>query len=130
MTVIPTEWREPDSRPGLYYELLWTALAVAVLGAIAAWEPFSMTVDVTPTRLLGSLALGAVLASGLTYVSFGNERTRQLWSDFRIRFVALFVLIMGGQLGLDVAPTWTLLTGLATFLAYVPLRLLVYRRTQ
>lgn len=130
MSVIPTEWREPDSRPGLYYELLWTVLAVAVLGAIVHWEPSSIAVDVTTTRLFGSLALGGILAGGLAYVSFGNERIQQLWSDSRIRFVALFALIMSWQLGFDVAPTWTLLAGLATCLAYVPLRVFVYRHTQ
>lgn len=130
MSAIPTTWGEPDSRPGLCYDLLWTTLAVAVLGAVAYWEPFSIAVSITPTRLLGATAIGGTLGVALTYGSFVSERSQRLWADFRIRFGGLFVLIMGGQVGLAVAPTWTLLTMLVTFLAVIPLRVYVYLRAR
>ncbi|SEH53803.1 hypothetical protein SAMN05192561_105101 [Halopenitus malekzadehii] len=130
MSAIPTEWGEPDSRLGVYYELLWIGLAVVVLAALAYWEPFSITVSITPQRLAGATILGVVLGIAVMYVSFVNERFQRLWADFRIRFISLFVLIMGGQLGLAVAPTWTVLTMLATFLTLIPLRLAIYLRTR
>jgi len=106
MSVIPTEWGEPDSRPGVYYDLLWIGLAVVVLGALAYWEPFSISVSITPQRLFGATILGVVLGIAVTYGSFVNERYQRLWADGRIRFAGLFAIIMGGQLGLAVAPTW------------------------
>ena len=130
MSVIPTEWGEPDSRLGLYYDLLWTGLAVVVLGALAYWEPFSITVSITPQRLAGATILGMILSVAVMYGSFVSERFQRLWADFRIRFAALFMLIMGGQLGLAVAPTWTVLTMLATFLTFIPLRVAIYRRNR
>lgn len=130
MSVIPTDWGEPDSRQGFYYDLLWTGLAVVVLGSIAYWEPFSITVSITPPRLAGATVIGGVLGVAITYGSFGSERLQRLWADFRVRFVGLFVLIMAGQLGLTVAPTWTLLTMLVTFLTFIPLRVTVYVRTR
>ncbi|WP_256295976.1 hypothetical protein [Haloarchaeobius salinus] len=130
MSVIPTEWGEPDSRLGLYYELLWIGLAVVVFGALAYWEPFSITVSITPQRLAGATILGVVLGIAVTYGTFVSDRFQGLWADFRIRFAGLFVLIMGVQLGLAVAPTWTVLTMLATFLTLVPLRIAIYLRTR
>jgi len=129
MSAIPTEWGEPDSRSGVYYDLLWMGLAVVVLGALTYWKPFSITVSITPQRLAGATILGVVLGIAVTYGSFVNERFQRLWADFRIRFAGLFVLIMGGQLGLAVAPTWTILTMLATFLTLIPLRVAIYLRT-
>ena len=130
MSVIPTEWGEPDSRPGVYYDLLWIGLAVVVLGALAYWEPFSITVSITPQRLAGAMILGIVLGIAVTYGSFVSERYQRLWADGRIRFSGLFVLIMGGQLGLAVAPTWTVLTMLVTFFTLIPLRVAIYLRTR
>lgn len=130
MSVSPSEWGEPDSRPGVYYELLWAGLAVVVFGAVAYWEPFSITVSITPQRLAGATILGVVLSVAMTYGSFVSERFQRLWANFRIRVIGLFVLIMGGQLGLAVAPTWTVLTTLATFLTFIPLRVAIYLRTR
>lgn len=130
MSVTPTEWGEPDSRPGVYYDLLWIGLAVVVFGALAYWEPFTITVSITPQRLVGATILGMVLGIAVTYGSFVSERFQRLWADFRIRFAGLFVLIMGGQLGLAVAPTWTVLTMLAVFLTLIPLRVAIYLRTR
>ncbi|WP_066415330.1 hypothetical protein [Halorubrum aethiopicum] len=130
MSVIPTEWGEPGSRPGVYYELLWIGLAMVVLVALAYWEPFSITVSVTPQRLAGATLLGGVLGIAVTYGSFVSERFQRLWAAFRIRFISLFVLIMGGQLGLAVAPSWTVLTMLATFLTLIPLRVAIYLRAR
>ncbi|ELY62058.1 hypothetical protein C492_08515 [Natronococcus jeotgali DSM 18795] len=121
MSLIPTEWGEPDSRPGIYYELLWIGLAVVVLGTLAYWEPFLITISIT---------LGVILGIAVTYSSFVSERFQRLWADFRIRFAGLFVLSMGVQLGLAVAPTWTVLTMLVTFLILIPLRVAVYLRTR
>ena len=129
MSVIPTEWGEPDSRPGVYYDLLWIGLAVVVFGALAYWEPFSITVSITPQRLFGATILGVVLGIAVTYGSFVNERYQRLWADGRIRFAGLFAIIMGGQLGLAVAPTWTVLTMLVTFSTLIPLRVAIYLRT-
>ncbi|NKE37323.1 hypothetical protein GWG54_16165 [Natronococcus sp. JC468] len=130
MSVIPTEWGKPDSRPGIYYELLWIGLAVVVLGTLAYWEPFSITISITPQRLASATTLGVILGIAVTYSSFVSERFQRLWADFRIRFAGLFVLSMGVQLGLAVAPTWTVLTMLATFLILIPLRVAVYLRTR
>jgi len=124
------EWGEPDSRPGLYYDLLWTGFAVVVFAALAYWEPFSITVSTTPLRLAGATILGVILGVSVTYGSFVSERLQRLWADFQIRFAGLFVLIMGGQLGLTIAPTWTVLTTLATFLTFIPLRIAIYLRTR
>ena len=130
MSVVPTEWGEPDSRPGTYYDLLWTGVAVVVVGTVVYWEPFSLTVFVTAQRLTGATILGVGLGIAVTYGSFVSERYQRLWADFRIRFTGLFILIMTGQLGLAVAPTWTLLTMLATLLTLIPLRVLVYLHTR
>ncbi|SEP34602.1 hypothetical protein SAMN05216388_11131 [Halorientalis persicus] len=130
MSVIPTEWGEPDSRPGVYYDLFWTGLAVVVFGAVAYWEPFSITVSITPQRLAGATILGMILSAALTYGSFVSKRLQQLWANFRIRFVGLFLLIMAGQLALAVAPTWTVLTLLVAFLTFIPLRVAIYLRTR
>ncbi|ELY63528.1 hypothetical protein C492_07015 [Natronococcus jeotgali DSM 18795] len=157
MSVIPTEWGKPDSRPGIYYELLWIGLAVVVLGTLAYWEPFSITISITPQRLASATTLGVILGIAVTYSSFVSERFQRLWADFRlgvilgiavtyssfvserfqrlwadfrIRFAGLFVLSIGVQLGLAVAPTWTVLTMLATFLILIPLRVAVYLRTR
>lgn len=130
MRVFPTEWGEPDSRPDVYYDLLWIGLAVVVFGVLAYWEPFSITVSITPQRLAGATLLGVVLGVAVTYGLFVSERFQRLWADSRIRFAGIFVLIMGGQLGLAVAPTWTVLTMLATFLTLIPLRIAIYLRTQ
>lgn len=130
MSVSPTELGEPDSRRGVYYDLLWAGLAVVVFGALAYREPFPITVSITPQRLAGTTILGVVLSVAMTYGSFVSERFQRLWANFRIRFVGLFVLIMGGQLGLAVAPTWTVLTMLATFLTFIPLRVAIYLRTR
>ena len=130
MSVIPPEWAEPDSRPGLYYELLWIGLAVVVLGALAYWEPFSITVSITPQRLAGATILGVVLGIAVMYGGFVNERFQRLWADSRIRFVGLFVLILGVQLGLAVAPASMVLTMLATFLTLIPLRVAIYLRSR
>lgn len=130
MSVIPTEWGEPDSRPGVYCDLFWTGLAVVVFGAVAYWEPFSITVSITPQRLAGATTLGMILSAALMYGSFVSKRLQQLWANFRIRFVGLFVVIMAGQLGLTVAPTWTVLTMLVAFLTFIPLRVAIYLRTR
>jgi hypothetical protein len=128
MSVIPAEWSEPDSRPGLYYDLFWMGLAVVVFGALAYLEPFYITVSSTPRRLAGATILGVVLASTMTYGSFGSERLQRLWAEFRLRFVGMFVIAMGVQLGLAVAPAWTVLTALATFVTLIPLRVVIYLR--
>lgn len=130
MSVVPKEWSEPDSRLGVYYQLFWIGLAVAVLGVLVYWEPFAITVSITPRRLAGATILGVILGIAVTYGSFMSERLQRLWADSRIRFAGLFVLIMGVQLGLDVAPTWTVLTMLASFLTLIPLRIAVYFRTR
>ncbi len=103
---------------------------MVVLVALAYWEPFSITVSVTPQRLAGATLLGGVLGIAVTYGSFVSERFQRLWAAFRIRFISLFVLIMGGQLGLAVAPSWTVLTMLATFLTLIPLRVAIYLRAR
>lgn len=130
MSVIPTGWGEPDSRLGAYYHLLWIGLVVVGLGALTYWERSPVTVSITPQRLAGATILGVVLGIGVTYGSFVSERFQRLWADFRIRFPSLFVLIIGGQLGLAVAPTWTVLTMLVTFLTLIPLRVAIYLRTR
>jgi hypothetical protein len=130
MSVIPTEWAEPDSRLGFYYDLLWTGLVVVVFGVLAYWEPFSITVSITPQRLAGATILGVILSVAMTYGSFVSGRFQRLWADFRIRFASLFMLIMGGQFGLAVAPTWMVLTVLMTFLTFIPLRVAIYLHTR
>jgi hypothetical protein len=66
----------------------------------------------------------------MTYGSFGSERLQRLWAEFRLRFVGMFVIAMGVQLGLAVAPAWTVLTALATFVTLIPLRVAIYLRTR
>ena len=128
MTVVPTEWSEPDSRLGVYYELLWIALAIVGFGALAFWELFSITVSITPQRLSGATILGVTLGIAVTYGSFVSER--RLWENSSIRFAGLFIFIMGVQLGLNVAPTWTVLTMLALLLTLIPLRVAIYLHTR
>ena len=130
MTVVPTEWSEPDSRLGVYYELLWIALAIVGFGALAFWELFSITVSITPQRLSGATILGVTLGIAVTYGSFVSERFQRFWENSRIRFAGLFIFIMGVQLGLDAAPTWTVLTMLAFLLTLIPLRVVIYFRTR
>ncbi|CDK40017.1 MULTISPECIES: hypothetical protein [unclassified Halorubrum] len=128
MTVVPTEWSEPDSRLGVYYELLWIGLAILGFGAVAYWEPFSITVSITPQRLAGATTLGVALGIAVTYGSFVSERSQRLWENSRIRFAGLFIFVMGVQLGLNVAPTWTVLTMLALLFTLIPLRVAIYFR--
>ena len=128
MTVVPTEWSEPDSRLGTYYDLLWTGLAIVALGAVVYWEPISITVSITPQRLAGATILGVTLGIAVTYGSFVSER--RLWENSSIRFAGLFIFIMGVQLGLNVAPTWTVLTMLALLLTLIPLRVAIYLHTR
>ena len=130
MTVVPTEWSEPDSRLGAYYDLLWTGLAIVALGVLVYWEPVSITVSITPQRLVGATILGVTLGIAVTYGSFVSERFQRLWKNSRIRFAGLFVFIMGVQLGFNVAPTWTVLTMLAYFFILIPLRVGIYFRTR
>jgi len=130
MTVVPPEWSEPDSRLGVYYELFWIGLAIVGFGALAYWELFSITIAVTPQRLASATLLGVTLGIAVTYGSFVSERVQRLWETSRIRFAALFVFAIGVQLGLDVAPTWTVLTMLAFLLTLIPLRVAVYFRTR
>jgi len=130
MTVAPPEWSEPDSRLGVYYELFWIGLAIVGFGALAYWELFSITIAVTPQRLASATLLGVTLGIAVTYGSFVSERVQRLWETSRIRFAALFVFAIGVQLGLDVAPTWTVLTMLAFLLTLIPLRVAVYFRTR
>jgi hypothetical protein len=130
MTVVPTEWSEPDSRLGVYYELLWIALAIVGFGALAFWELFSITVSITPQRLSGATILGVTLGIAVTYGSFVSERFQRFWENSRIRFAGLFIFIMGVQLGLNVAPTWTVLTMLALLLTLIPLRVAIYLHTR
>ena len=130
MTVVPTEWSEPDSRLGTYYDLLWTGLAIVALGAVVYWEPLSITVSITPQGLAGATILGVALGIAVTYSSFVSERFQRLWETSRIRFAGLFIFVMGVQLGLRVAPTWTVLTMLAFLLTLIPLRVAVYFRTR
>jgi|AntRauMinimDraft_4_1070384.scaffolds.fasta_scaffold00847_1 hypothetical protein len=122
MPSIPPEWGEPDSRLGVYYDILWIGLAVVGIVVLTSWEVFSITVSTTPQRLVGATIIGGTLGVAVTYGSFVSERTQQFWEDSRIRFASLFILIMGVQLGLYVAPAWTVLTLLASFLTLVPLR--------
>ena len=128
MTVVPTEWSEPDSRLGVYYELLWIGLAIVGFGALAYWELFSITVSITPQRLAGATILGVTIGIAVMYGSFVSER--RLWENSSIRFAGLFIFIMGVQLGLDAAPTWTVLTMLAFLLTLIPLRVVIYFRTR
>jgi len=130
MTVVPTEWSEPDSRLGVYYELLWIALAIVGFGALAYWELFSITVSITPQRLSGATILGVTLGIAVTYGSFVSERFQRFWENSRTRFAGLFIFIMGVQLGLNVAPTWTVLTMLALLLTLIPLRVAIYLHTR
>lgn len=131
MSIIPIEWGEPNSPPGVYFDLLSTGLVVVVFGALAYWQPFSITVSITPRRLAGATLLGVIFSVAMAYVSFVNERFRHLWVDSHfIRFAGIFVLIIGGQLGLAIVPTWTVLTILATFLTFIPLRVAIYLRTR
>ena len=130
MTVVPTEWSEPDSRLGVYYELLWIGLAIVGFGAVVYWELFSITVSITPQRLVGATILGVTLGIAVTYGSFVSDRFQRLWENSRIRFAGLFVFIIGVQLGFNVAPTWTVLTMLAYFFILIPLRVGIYFRTR
>ena len=130
MTVVPTEWSEPDSRLGVYYELLWIGLAIVGFGAVAYWDLFSITVSITPQRLVGATILGVTLGIAVTYGSFVSERFQRLWENSRIQFAGLFVFIIGVQLGFNVAPTWTVLTMLAYFFILIPLRVGIYFRTR
>lgn len=128
MTVVPTEWSEPDSRLGAYYDLLWTGLAIVALGVLVYWEPVSITVSITPQRLAGATILGVTIGIAVTYGSFVSER--RLWENSSIRFAGFFIFIMGVQLGLDAAPTWTVLTMLVFLLTLIPLRVVIYFRTR
>jgi hypothetical protein len=130
MPLVPREWGDPDSRPGVYYDIFWTGLAIVAIVAVTYWELFTITISITPQRLVGATIIGGTFAIAVTYGSFVSERIQQLWEDSRIRFAGLFLLIMGVQLGLGAAPTWTVLTLLASFLALIPLRVAIYIRAQ
>ena len=130
MSVIPMEWSEPDSRLGVYFDLFWMGLAAVVFGAAVYWEPFSVTVSITPQRLAGAIILGVILSVALTYFSFVSVRLHRRWVKVAVRFAVICGLIMAGQRGLAVAPTWTVLTVLATVLAAIPLRVAVYLHTR
>lgn len=131
MSVIPTEWGEPDSRIGVYFEVFVMGLLVVILGAIVYREPFTIAISITPRRLAGATILGCVLGIAMTYLTILNERFRRLWADSHIfRFSGLFMLIMGSQLALNIAPARTLLTMIATALTFIPLRVAIYRRAR
>lgn len=130
MSVIPEEWGEADSRSGLLYELLWALLAIVVLGALAYWEPFAIDVTVTPRHLTGSAILGATLGIVVSYLSFGSDRFRAVWKQLKYRSAAIFLVAVGGQLGIMIIPTWTILTLLAVFLTVIPVRLYIYFRAR
>lgn len=130
MSVIPTEWSKPDSRPGVYFDVLLMGLLVVGIGAIAYWEPGSITLSITSQRLAGAIIPGVALGGAMTYFYILSERFQGLWADSLItRFACLFVLGIGIQLGLAVAPMWTLLTIQATFLTFIVLRVAIYFRT-
>jgi len=126
MSALPDSWSDPDSRPGLLYELGWLLLCVLVFGALAVLDPFFVDVDPTTETLVGSLALGTLLGVGLVYVSVESERIRGFWDDLRRRFVVLFVFIMAMQGLLRFLPTWTVLSTLAACLTAIPVRLFLY----
>lgn len=128
MPVLPDEWGQPDSFPGLIHDVLWAVLAILVFGALAYFEPFSIHVTATPGQLSGAGALGISLCVAVSYLFFESEQYREVWSGDRHRFGALFVVAMGVQVGLMVVSTWTVLTLLATFLTAIPIRLYVYVR--
>ncbi|MDL0144726.1 MULTISPECIES: hypothetical protein [Halobacteriales] len=131
MSVIPTEWSEPDSRPGVYFDVLLMGLLVVGIGAIAYWEPGSITLSITPQRLAGAIIPGVVLGVAMTYFYIVSERFQGLYADSHITwFVGNLLLAIGISLGLAVAPTWTLLTILATLLTFIVLRVAIYIRTR
>lgn len=114
----------------VYYELFWIGLAIVGIAALAYWELFSITIAVTPQRLASATLFGVTFGIAVTYGSSVSERVQRLWETSCIRFAALFVFVMGVQLGLNVAPTWTVLTMLAFLLTLIPLRVAVYFRTR
>lgn len=128
MSMIPEEWGEPDSRAGLVYDVLWFVLAILVFGFLAYFKPFSIDVTATPRRLLEAGTLGVVLGSAISFMSI-QEWYREFWADQRHRFVAIFGVVMGVQVGVMLVPAWTILTMLATFITVIPTRLYVYLRT-
>lgn len=130
MSVIPDEWGEPDSRAGTFYDVLWATVALVSFGTLAYFEPFSIAVVITPFRFVGLTALGVSLGFVVSYVSFTNNRYREFWATERYRFAGLFLLIVGGQVGIALIPTWTILTLFITFLTAIPIRLCVYLRTK
>jgi hypothetical protein len=128
MSVVPDGWSEPDSRPGLLYELGWVVLCAVVFGTLAVFEPLFVRVDPTTTVLAVSVGLGAVVGLGLVYASYEVERVRSFWSDDRRRFLALFAFIMAMQGAMRLVPTWFVLTALAASVVAVPARVAVYYR--
>lgn len=131
MPIIPTEWSEPDSRLGVYFDVLLMGLLVVVIGAIAYWEPGSISLSITPQRLAGAILPGVILGVTMTYFYIVSERFQRLYANSHIiRFVIIFAVIIGGQLGFAVAPTWTLFTILATLITFILLRVAIYRRTR
>lgn len=129
MAAIPDDWAEPDSAAGTLVDLGWMALCILGFGALALVEPLFFEVPVTKARVVVAALVGVPLAVALVVLSTESERAREFWTDsYRRRFVVLFAFIMGMQLLLRLAPGWTVLVTLATALAAVPVRVVVYYR--
>lgn len=129
MSVLPEHWSEPDSTPGLLYETVWLLLTIAVSSALFVWEPGWIEIEPTPLRIVGSLVIGGSLNVGAASFYY-SSRVRTFWSNPTRRFIVLFVIAMGWQIGLWLAPTWTLLSMLSACVLGLPARLYIYIRAR
>lgn len=129
MSAIPEEWGELDSTAGLLYEIGWLLLVVIVFGGLLVIRPLFIDIEITPTRLGGSILLGAVLGVFLL-ISTVNERARGFWKRGKYRHWSLFVLGMLVQVVLYFVPTWTILTGIVVSVVTIPGRIAIYLRAR
>lgn len=130
MSVLPEHWSEPDSTPGLLYDTGWSLLTIAVSSALFVWEPGWIEFKPTPLRVVGSLVIGGSLGVGTTGLFYASSRMRTFWSNPTRRFIVLFVLVMGWQIGLWLAPTWALLSMLSACVLGLLARLYIYIRAR
>jgi hypothetical protein len=116
------------STAGLLQEVGWCLLGIIVFTVLLYWDLFP--VEVTPTRVVGSVLIGGVLGFGSVMLAHTTERIRALWNDEKYKFFAMFTLAIGVQVFLRIAPAWTILTVLTMFIVAIPTRFVLYIYTR
>lgn len=125
MSVIPDQWAHPGSTKGLLYDLGWCTLGMVLFGALLYWQPAFLGISLSTTRVAGPILIGVIIGIGVIVLS-ATDSGRRFWRPFERRFLTMFILILGIQALLAIAPTWTILSTFVSFLVAIPARLCTF----